>query len=73
MEDGTVEQKECECCHERPGETNSEFLFNSPQSTPECGDWVCRECEEEACHETHDERGNRIDWPACLWNDPKEE
>lgn len=41
-----MERKECECCHERPGETNSEFLFDNPLSTPDCGDWVCGECEE---------------------------
>jgi hypothetical protein len=39
----------CELCGLRPGQTNSRFLFDSPLSNreedPECGDWVCQECE----------------------------
>lgn len=42
----------CECCGKRPGQTNSSYLFNSPLSDrdedPDCGDWVCIECETQA-------------------------
>ena len=45
--------KRCECCGERDGSLNSRFL-NSRNDTdeddydPDCGDWVCCECEQEA-------------------------
>lgn len=39
--------KECEFCHENPGVTNSMYIFDAPASSPDCGDWVCAECEEQ--------------------------
>jgi len=40
----------CECCHERMGVMNLEFIFDNPISDREegIGDWVCLQCEEEA-------------------------
>ena len=38
----------CEACGKRPGETNSRYIFHSQISDPDCGDWVCLECEQEA-------------------------
>ena len=48
----------CECCGLRPGVTNSRYLFNSSlsdrEADPDCGDWVCAQCEAEA-ESDHDE------------------
>jgi hypothetical protein len=45
----------CESCGQRPGVTNSRYLFNSSRSDreemPDCGDWVCEDCEHEAAEE----------------------
>lgn len=48
----------CECCGLQPGETNSRYLFNSPLSNreedPDCGDWVCQDCEAQAEEDHND-------------------
>ena len=51
----TEEIKLCESCGERPGETNSRILFHSPLSDPDCGDWVCFECEQAAEQDHYEE------------------
>lgn len=42
----------CECCGINPGQLNSSYLFFSPlsdkENDPDCGDWVCEECERQA-------------------------
>lgn len=45
----------CEACGKRQGETNSRYIFHSPMSDPDCGDWVCLECEQEAEQDHNEE------------------
>ena len=45
----------CEACGKRQGETNSRYLFLSPISDPDCGDWVCLECEQQAEQDYNEE------------------
>lgn len=50
-----MNDKRCERCLERPGETNSQYLFDNPMSTPpDLGDWVCYQCEQELADEHED-------------------
>lgn len=51
----TERQHPCEACGQRPGILNSEYLFNAPFSAPDCGDWVCAKCEDQARKEAEEE------------------
>jgi len=48
------ETKLCESCHKRAGVMNSRYMFAGPLSDPDCGDWVCEECEQ-AAEQDHNE------------------
>jgi hypothetical protein len=46
--------KMCEECGARQGEINSRYLFRNPLSDPDCGDWVCLQCEQAAEQDHND-------------------